>query len=280
MERTETKTWLTEAESGKNDMNDVQTIELTPGLDVAASKADLAESGQVEEGDATITQSFPQTLYRDPADVRTILSMAWTGTLFVLLLLASVALNIWQYWRRPDRIVVDRSSGRVLMINDREYGETEAVRLGPDRLTNADKQYIAGEFIKAIYQVDPATRPRDIERALRMMAPNSALLFARHLKQTGILDKQRAESWQTAWTAQDISVDGADPYTVRVIGKQEVTKVIAGAAERETRQLHLSLKLVADPQRRADRNLRSGFLVASFDYKELGGPGTDASAAQ
>jgi hypothetical protein len=26
---------------------------------------------------------------------------------------------------------------------------------------------------------------------------------------------------------------------------------------------------VADPQRRADRNLRSGFLVASFDYKEI-----------
>jgi hypothetical protein len=56
---------------------------------------------------------------------------------------------------------------------------------------------------------------------------------------------------------------------VRVIGKQEVTKVIAGATQQETRQLHLTFKLVADPQRRADRNLRSGFLVASFDYKEL-----------
>ena len=163
--------------------------------------------------------------------------MAWTGTLLVLLLLASVAFNIWQYWRRPDRIVVDRSSGRVLMINDREYGETEAVKLGPDKLTGADKQYLAGEFVKAIYQVDPATRPRDIERALRMMAPNSALLFARYLKQTGILDKQRAESWQAVWTPQDISVDGADPYTVRVIGKQEITKVIAGATQQETRQL-------------------------------------------
>ena len=178
-----------------------------------------------------------RSLYRDPADVRTILSMAWTGTLLVLLLLASVALNIWQYWRRPDRIVVDRSSGRVLMINDREYGETEAVKLGPDKLTNADKQYLAGEFVKAIYQVDPATRPRDIERALRMMAPASALLFARYLKQTGILDKQRAESWQAVWTPQDISVDGVDPYTVRVIGKQEITKVIAGATQQETRQL-------------------------------------------
>jgi len=261
-------------------MNDVRAIELPPGLDATAGEAGLDESRRLNERDAAVAQSSLQPLYRDPADVRTILSMAWTGTLLVLLLLASVALNIWQYWRRPDRIVVDRSSGRVLMINDREYGETEAVKLGPDKLTNADKQYLAGEFIKAIYQVDPATRPRDIERALRMMAPASALLFARYLKQTGILDKQRAESWQAVWAPQDISVDGVDPYTVRVIGKQEITKMIAGATQQETRQLHLTLKLVADPQRRADRNLRSGFLVASFDYKELGASSADPVAAQ
>jgi hypothetical protein len=125
-------------------MNDARTIELPPGLDMAAGKAGIADTDQVEERDATVARSSSQILYRDPADVRTILSMAWTGTLLVLLLLASVAFNIWQYWRRPDRIVVDRSSGRVLMINDREYGETEAVKLGPDKLTNADKQYLAG----------------------------------------------------------------------------------------------------------------------------------------
>src|SRR5215470_8363666 len=189
-------------------MNDVQAIELPPGQDTAVEKGSVSEPSHAEERDIAITQSSLQTLYRDPADVRTILSMAWTGTLLALLLLASIALNIWQYWRRPDRIVVDRSSGGVLMINDREYGETEAVKLGPDKLTNADKQYLAEEFVKAIYGVDPATRPRDIERALRMMAPASALLFARYLKQMGVLDKQRSESWQAVWTPQDISVDG------------------------------------------------------------------------
>ena len=86
-------------------MNDAQTIELPPSLDAAAGKADIAETDQVEERDATVAQSSPQFLYRDPADVRTILSMAWTGTLLVLLLLASVALNIWQYLAatRPHR---------------------------------------------------------------------------------------------------------------------------------------------------------------------------------
>jgi hypothetical protein len=223
----------------------------------------------------------PAALHRDPMDIRTILSLSWMGILLALLLVISLGFNVYQYWRRPDRIVVDRSSGRVLMINDREYGATEAVSLGPDRLTNGDKQYIAGEFVRAIYQIDPATRNRDIEKALRMMVPQSALAFAQYLKRNGVLDKQRAESQQATWTQQDISVDKADPYTVRVIGKQEVTKFLAGAAHTEARQLNMTLKLIADPLRRADRNLRSGFLVASFDDKELGAPGgSDASANQ
>ena len=233
--------------------------------------ADLVSTDETEpaQDQATATSDI-RVLHRDPSDVRTILSLAATGMLLVLLLLTSIGFNFYQYVRRPDRIVVDRSSGRVLQINDRDYGETEAVQLGPDRLTTADKQYITGEFVRALYQIDPATRPRDIERALRMMVPDSALKFARYLKQEGVLEKQRAESWQAVWTPQDISVDRADPYTVRVIGKQEITKVIAGATEHETRQLNLTLKLVADSQRRADRNLRSGFLIAALDYKELG----------
>lgn len=238
--------------------------------DVITLPADFNES---------VDQSSPHVINRDPQDVRTILSLAWTGMLLVLLLLVSVSFNLYQYVRRPDRIVVDRSSGRVLQINDRDYGETEAVQLGPDRLTNADKQYVTGEFVKSLYQIDPATRPRDIERALRMMVPESALRFARYLKQEGVLEKQRAESWQAVWTPQDVSVDVVDPYTVRVIGRQEVTRVVAGAVGRETRQLSLTLKLVADPQRRADRNLRSGFLVASIDYKELGSDSGQTSQA-
>lgn len=254
---------------------DAETLEIPVDFGVTQE----AEGASSEVSDvAAATTSF-LVLHRDPSDVRTILSLASTGMLLVLLLLLSVGLNFYQYVRRPDRIVVDRSSGRVLEINDRDYGETEAVQMGPDRLTSADKQYITDEFVRALYQVDPATRPRDIERALRMMVPESALKFARYLKQEGTLEKQRAESWQAVWTPQDITVDRADPYTVRVIGKQEITKVIAGATQHEARQLNLTLKLVADPQRRADRNLRSGFLIAAFDYKELAADAGQASQA-
>jgi hypothetical protein len=248
---------------------EVNTIALP--LDLGAAKKTDDAGGLLAKERESVADGAPiQVLHRDPADLRTIVSLTWTGILLVLLLVASLTFNIYLYWRRPDRIVVDRSSGRVLMINDRDYGETEAVSLGPDKLTNADKQYLAGEFVRAVYAIDPATRPRDIERALRMMEPASALKFARYLKQSGILDQQQTESWQAVWAPQDISVDKADPYTLRVIGKQEITKAISGAAQQETHQIHLTLKLVADPQRRSDRNLRSGFLVAAFDYRELG----------
>jgi hypothetical protein len=106
-------------------------------------------------------ESPVSVLHRDPADVKVILSLTWVGILLALLLVVSIAFNIYQYWRRPDRIVIDRSSGRVLMINDRQYGETEAVSFGPDKLTNADKKYLAGEFVRNLYQIDPATRPKD-----------------------------------------------------------------------------------------------------------------------
>jgi hypothetical protein len=208
-------------------------------------------------------------LYRDPLDVRTVIQLARSGFVLSILLLVSVGANFYQYQRRPDRIVVDKSSGRVVEINDRDYGETETVQLGTEHLTDPDKKYIASEFIRSLYQIDPASRPKDLERALRMMVPDSALKFARFLKQNNVLDKQLQESWQSTWTAQDISVDTKDRYTVRVLGRQDIHRLENGVTMDEPRQLSLSLKLIADPKGRADRNLRSGFLVSSFDYKEI-----------
>ena len=70
----------------------------------------------------------------------------------------------------------------------------------------------------------------------------------------------------------DVSIDKNDPYTVSVIGKQNITKVINGTSVTDSRQLRLTIKLVADNKGRADRNLRSGFLIASLDYQELNEP--------
>src|SRR5215470_7802881 len=181
------------------------------------------------------------SIYRDPQDVRTVIQLARSGIVLSLLLLISIAGNFYQYYRRPDRIVVDKSSARVVEINDRDYGETESVQLGPERLTDADKKYIASEFVRSLYQIDPATRSKDIERALRMMLPDSALKFARYLKQDNVLDKQLQESWQSTWTAQDITVDARDRYTVRVLGRQEIHRLDSGISLNEPRQLSLTL---------------------------------------
>jgi len=214
----------------------------------------------------------PSIVYRDSSDVRTILNLTFSMMIMAVLLVASGVGNIYQYLRRPDRIVVDGGSGRVLSINDRNYGREDGVEFGPEILTAQDKVYVTKEFVKAVYQVDPATRPRDIEKAFRMMVPDSAVKFSRWIKEQGILDRQKAESWQTVWNPMDVSVDKNDPYTVTVIGKQDITKVVGGVKVSETKQLRLTLKLVADSTGRADRNLRSGFLVASLDYQELNDP--------
>src|SRR6266496_1096362 len=111
--------------------SDVNTLEIPPDL----REVDVTRTSNPNASEASDTTSAFQVLHRDPSDVRTILSLVSTGMLLVLLLLVSVGLNFYQYIRRPDRIVVDRTSGRVLEINDRDYGETEAVQLSPDRLT-------------------------------------------------------------------------------------------------------------------------------------------------
>jgi hypothetical protein len=112
-----------------------------------------------------------------------------------------------------------------------------------------------------------------VEKALTMMVPDSAVKFSKWIKEHGILDQQKLESWQASWSPMEITVDRNDPYTVNVIGKQEINKVVAGAAQRESKQLRLTIKLVADNKGRADRNLRSGFLISYLDSHELNDAG-------
>jgi len=255
-------------------MDDARTIELPQGLVVAAGKAAVAETDHVEERDAIVAQSSPQFLYRDPADVRTILSMAWTGTLLVLLLLASVAFNIWQYWRRPDRIVVDRSSGRVLMINDRELGATEAVKLEKDKLQIADMDYVVKAYVEYLYRVDQRSRSKDIEGALRLMVPGQAKKFAQYLTDQKILQTQREQQWNATWKPEYLEHAPGKPLTVKVYGTQEIDMVVKNESKHATKHILLTVELLPDaPENgtfRLDRNLRSGFRINAIFYKEPG----------
>lgn len=222
------------------------------------------------------------TVYRDHQDVKTIFSLTRLLTIFALILVASAAANIFQYVRRPDRIVVDGSTGRVMSINDRNYGKEERVEFGPDRLTTEDKLYATKEFVRYLYQIDPATRMPDMKKAIQMMVPDSAVAFSKWIKGQGILDVQRNESWQAVWTPIDVSVDRSNSYTINVLGRQQITKVVSGAVQKENKQLRIAVNLVADPEGRADRNLRTGFLIAWLDTHELpdtGAPTNTKSSA-
>ena len=224
---------------------------------------------EISTGTEEQSQPASPVAYRDPNDVRTIYQLLSVLLITLALFVLSAVGNAWQYWRRPDRIVVDRSSGRVLMINDRQFGETDAVKIAPDHPGDNDKKYLVGEFVKSLYAINPTTRAPDIKAALEMMVPQSATRLAAYLKEQHVLEQQRAESWQSIWTPQDVTVDRVDPYTVRVIGKQEITKVLNNQVVQETKQLQLTVKLAADPAGRTDQNMRMGFLVAAIDYKEI-----------
>jgi hypothetical protein len=215
--------------------------------------------------------------FRDARDIQIILRLSALLVISGALLVLSVSANIYQYYEDDDLVVMDKDSGRVLVINKREYGETESVKLSPDRITEQDKKYLATEFVTALFRLDPASRVRDIERALRMMVPESAPRFAEYLTKNRVLERERKESQQAIWTAQDVSLDPRDPWTVRVIGEQELTRNLANAGiQTEKHQYAITLKLAADPSRRADRNLRSGVLVGRVEWKEItpteGGP--------
>ena len=66
--------------------------------------------------------------------------------------------------RRADRIIVDKSSGRVVELNNRDYGATETIEIAPDRPNETDKKYLVKEFLKSLYEVEQTTRESEINK--------------------------------------------------------------------------------------------------------------------
>jgi len=62
----------------------------------------------------------PVICYRDPADVRTIRRQSRLLILSLAIVGIAVVGVVYKAIQKPDRIVVDMTSGRAVMINDRE----------------------------------------------------------------------------------------------------------------------------------------------------------------
>lgn len=213
------------------------------------------------------------TINRDPEDVLTISSLLRAVWVLLFVLTASVVMNVFLAVRRADRIVVDKSSGRVVELNNRDYGATETVSISPDRPNDTDKKYLVKEFLKSLYAVEQTTREANINKLLRMLDPDLSLSFAARLKQNGTLAAEKAESVNSSWELQDLSVDERDPFILRAIGIRRIRRKSGGQDVEETVQLKCKFLLKDSPASpaRNDNNLRTGFTILRFRVEPVNG---------
>jgi hypothetical protein len=217
---------------------------------------------------------------RDPDDVLTISSLLRAVGVLLVLLFISLASNVYLSVRRADRIVVDKSSGRVVELNNRDYGATETVSISPDRPNETDKKYLVKEFLKSLYEVEQTTRETQINKLLRMMDADLSLSFASRLKQNGLLAAEKSESVNSAWELQDLTVDERDPYILRAIGIRRIRRKASGQDVEETVQLKCKFLLKDSPASpvRNDNNLRTGFTILRFRVEPMSGKSTSPIA--
>ena len=212
-------------------------------------------------------------LARDPEDVLTISSLFRAVWVLLIILGLSVGSNVFFALRKADRIVVDRSSGRITEINNRDCGATEAVSMSPDVPSDTDKKYLVKEFLTALYEVDQTTRESQVNKLLRMLDPDLSLSLAGRLKQNGLLAAEKAESVNSTWELQDLTIDERDPYILRAIGVRQIRRKSAGQDVAESMQLKCKFLLKDSPASpvRNDNNLRTGFTILRFRVEPVNG---------
>ena len=210
---------------------------------------------------------------RDPEDVLTISHLLRSLFILAMMLCVSCGVNFYLALRKADLIVVDKTSGRTLAINNKDYGQTEAVQLSPDNLTDRDKKALVTEFMNCLYEVSGTTRPANVNRLLRMMEPNLSLSQAQLFKTEKLLEQEKAESVNSSWELQDLSVDERDPFIIRALGKRIVRRVREGASVAEETQIKVKFLLMDSPTNpaRNENNYRTGFYVLKYRAEAVDG---------
>lgn len=212
-------------------------------------------------------------LTRDPDDIVTIASLFKALWVLLFALVLSAGINTFLIFRKADRIVVDKSSGRVVELNNRDYGTTETVGITPDNPTSTDKKYLVKEFLTSLYEVEQTTREAEVNKLLRMLDPDLSMAMAARLKQNGVLAAEKSESVNSSWELQDLSVDESDPYILRAIGTRKIRRKSAGQDVEEAVQIKCKFLLKDSPSSpiRNDNNLRTGFTILRFRVEPVNG---------
>lgn len=185
------------------------------------------------------------------------------------LVIASI-IAVWGWNRRPKVIVAVQSPDgqRIAQIDDMKFGATEQIQMGEDKLTNLDKREIVENFLQTFYGVDLASRPKDIQKALGMMIPDSAKVYYKALTEQGHLQRERDEAWSASWKTDSFEIDRNDKNAASVIGTQTLRRVIGGKPKSERIQYKLFFTLHTEGKR-DDSPLRTGYWIINFKSEEL-----------
>lgn len=209
-------------------------------------------------------------VFRDARDVDSLRRKERMITfLGIGLVLTSILAGVL-FLRTPtlNTIIKDATGQRVVAINDRDFGCGEPVELGKDNLTNDDKTYLANQFAKWVYGVYTPSRDKDIERALNLIADKKFLKEYSGQLVGGQLQQEKAEQWNAVWTPQKITVDPNNPMMVRIIGTQDLTKVVNNVTKKEKVQYELTFEMTSENARN-DGNLRTGFKILRYNGEKL-----------
>jgi hypothetical protein len=246
-------------------------------------------------GESVAPVLTPPSVFRDPHDIEGLRRASMTILCLIAVTLLLLGLNAWQFWRRPDRVVITLVSerrvnergetverrDRVAEINNREYGTVGdgIVVAGSDRIGVEEKRLLSGVFVAKFCTIDPRPAPGqnksfrglELEKMFRRMTPAAARQFADYLKTSGLIDREARENWQATWTdwEPNVEIDSRDPFLVRIQGVQTIVKTVGGESAEQVRRLQFSVKLAADKDGRTGQNLLTGLRVIACDLKEI-----------
>ncbi|HEU4596786.1 MAG TPA: hypothetical protein VFS10_16730 [Pyrinomonadaceae bacterium] len=212
-------------------------------------------------------------VYRDADDVTTINRMTWVNLIVATLLAVSLIFNVVLYARRPSLVVVDKTTGQTLVVDDREYGKTPAAQMMSDNLLPEQKIYLVKEYLSGIYGINQSARGAQIQRAIRMMHPDTATQYATWLARNKVLEAQEAEAWQATWVVEDknVTVDPKDDRIVTVVGEQTLSRMKGGRMVQQKLIINVKVLVLVSPSepKRSDHNLQTGFCIYKFKPKVI-----------
>ena len=174
------------------------------------------------------------------------------------------------FFRRPRVLVaVQTPDGqRIARIDDVNFGTSEQIQMGEDNLSDLDKKELVNQFLNAFYNVDLASRSKDVPRAMQMMVPESARFYFKTLSEQGQLQRERDEGWSAVWKTDSFEVDRADRNAVQIIGTQQLRRIVGGVAKAEKIQYKLTFLLHTEGSRN-NSPLRTGYWIINFKAEEL-----------